>query len=447
MGAERAGVGATVCALLACAVLTAACHRVPEVRRDPAQNILLVTIDTLRADAIGASGNATVSTPWIDRLAAGGVRFDQAHASTVVTLPSHANILSGMYPFRHGVRENAGFRFPETTETLATLLRARGYRTGAFVSAFPLDSRFGLTRGFDVYDDRFPKSDATAFRVPERRGADTVTAALRWIDGAAPAASAAPGDRPWFAWVHIYEPHFPYAPPDPYASRFRERPYFGEVAAADAALGPLLQRVLDAASARPTLVILTGDHGEALGEHGEMTHGLFAYEATLHVPLIVYQPHLLTPRAIATPVRHVDILPTILDAIGAPLPASLDGQSLLPLAAGESAVPTVTYFESLSASINRGWAPLYGVARGSGKYFALPIPELYDLAADPAEAHDLSAARPAEMRELQTLLNGLRAEDRGAVPRRERAETREQLRSLGYVTGAASPKPHYTEAD
>src|SRR3954471_4334673 len=187
MGAERAGVGATVCALAACAVLTAACHRVPEVRRDPAQNILLVTIDTLRADAIGASGNRTVATPWIDRLAAGGVRFTAAHASTVVTLPSHANILSGRYPFRHGVRENAGFRFPATVETMATELKARGFRTGAFVSAFPLDARFGLTRGFDVYDDRFPKGEAnTAFRVPERPGTATVAAARNWIAGAAP---------------------------------------------------------------------------------------------------------------------------------------------------------------------------------------------------------------------------------------------------------------------
>ena len=444
MAVERARVAATTWALAVCAALSVGCHRSPQLERDPTQNVLLVTIDTLRADAIGAAGNGTASTPWIDRLASGGVRFDQAHASTVVTLPSHANILSGIYPFRHGVRENAGFRFPETTETLATLLRARGYRTGAFVSAFPLDSRFGLTRGFDLYDDRFPKSDATAFRVPERRGADTVAAAVRWID-AAPAGQS--GDRPWFAWVHVYEPHFPYAPPEPYASRYADRPYFGEVAAADAALGPLLQRALDGASPRPTLVVLTGDHGEGLGEHGEMTHGLFAYEATLHVPLILYQPRLLTPRVVATPVRHVDILPTILDAIGAPPPASLDGQSLLPLAAGGATAPTVTYFESLSASINRGWAPLHGVARGSLKYIDLPTAELYDVATDPAEAHDLSRARPAEMRELQTLLNELRSADRGAAPGREHADTREQLRSLGYVTGAAPPKPRYTDAD
>lgn len=406
-----------------------------------------MTVDTLRVDALGASGNSAASTPWIDRLAAAGVRFDQAHASTVVTLPSHANILSGLYPFRHGVRENAGFRFPETTETIATVLHGRGYRTGAFVSAFPLDSRFQLTRGFDVYDDRFPKSDATAFRVPERRGADTVAAALRWIAAESTAAPEPGGARRWFAWVHLYEPHFPYTPPEPYGSRYREHPYLGEVAAADAALGPLLQHVFDAAAHRPTLVILTGDHGESLGEHGEMTHGLFAYEATLHVPLILYQPRLVTASVVATPVRHVDILPTILDAIGTPPPGPLDGRSLLPLAAGSAPAPTVTYFESLSASINRGWAPLRGVVRGSLKYIDLPIPELYDLAADPAEAHDLSTARPAEARELQALLNGLRAADGGAAPGRERSDTREQLRSLGYVTGTATPKARYTEAD
>jgi arylsulfatase A-like enzyme/Tfp pilus assembly protein PilF len=432
--------------LAAGAALAAGCQRAPVLQRDPAQNVLLVTIDTLRADALGAYGQAAAATPWIDRLAAGGVRFDQAHASTVVTLPSHATILSGLYPFRHGVRENAGFRFPAATDTLATILRARGYRTGAFVSAFPLDARFGLTRGFDVYDDRFPKGDATAFRVPERRGADTIAAALAWIGGSQ-SPQPANARRPWFAWVHLYEPHFPYAPPEPYASRYRDRPYLGEVAAADAMLGPLLQPVVDAPGGAGTLVVLTGDHGESLGEHGEMTHGLFAYEGTLHIPLIVHQPRLLSPRTIGVPVRHVDILPTILDALGAPLPPALDGQSLWPLAAGGAAPPLASYFESLSASINRGWAPLYGVSRGPMKYIDLPIPELYDLSTDPAEAHDLSASRPDQVRELQRLLGELRAADRRIAPARESAETREQLRSLGYVTGTVPAKTRYTDAD
>jgi choline-sulfatase len=433
----------------AAAALTVACARPPNQRR-PAPNVLLITIDTLRADAVGAYGNRSVSTPWIDRLAAGGVRFTQARASAVVTLPSHATILSGMYPFHHGVRENAGFRFPTQLDTLATLLRARQYRTGAFVSAFPLDARFGLTRGFDVYDDRFPKNEGTtAFRVPERAATDTVAAALEWIRRDSPTTTAdADGlTPPWLAWVHLYEPHFPYAPPEPYASRYAAAPYFGEVSAVDAALGPLLQPIFDARAGRDTLVVLTADHGESLGEHGEMTHGLFAYDATLRVPLIVFAPHRLVARVVAEPVRHVDILPTILEVVGGAIATAVDGRSLLPIAGGAAAPPTATYFESLSASINRGWAPLYGVARGSLKYIDLPIPELYDLAADPAEAHDLMASRPAEARELQRLLVGLRADDRKVSPARENAATREQLRSLGYLTATAPAKAHFSEAD
>ena len=433
----------------AAASLTAACGRPSNAPR-AAPNVLLITIDTLRADALGAYGNPSVSTPWIDRLAAAGVRFTQARASAVVTLPSHATILSGLYPLHHGVRENAGFRFPAQLDTLAALLRARHYRTGAFVSAFPLDARFGLTRGFDVYDDRFPKNEGTvAFHVPERPGTATVAAALDWIRREpATGTSAGAAIDPWLAWVHLYEPHFPYAPPEPYASRSPAAPYFGEVSAVDAALGPLLQPILDSQDGRDTFVVLTADHGESLGEHGEMTHGLFAYDATLRVPLIVYAPHrVAAARVVAEPVRHVDIVPTILDAVGSTAPPALDGRSLLPLAAGAAAPATVTYFESLSASINRGWAPLYGVVRGSLKYIDLPIPELYDLAADPNESHDLMASRPADARELQRLLVGVRADDRNVRPARENADTREQLRSLGYLTAAAPVKAHVTEAD
>jgi len=427
--------------------LAAACGRSAPAARTPARNVLLITIDTLRADAVGAYGNRIVATPWIDRLAAAGVRFDQARASTVVTLPSHANILSGLYPFRHGVRENAGFRFPAGVETLATLLHARGYRTGAFVSAFPLDARFGLTRGFDLYDDHFAKGETNvAFRVPERPATATVAAARDWIARRDPAEGSAAA-RPWFAWVHLYEPHFPYTPPEPYASRYGGAPYLGEVAATDAALAPLLQPPLDGPADADTLVVLTADHGESLGEHGEMTHGLFAYEGTLRVPLILFQRGAFKPQAVSEPVRHVDIMPTILDALGAPAAAALDGRSLLPLAAGAAAEPTATYFESLSASLNRGWAPLYGVSRASLKYIDLPIPELYDVAADPAESRDLAPSRPDDVRELQRLLAALRADDRGAAPSPERADTREQLRSLGYLSGTAARKEHYTEAD
>src|SRR5262245_14007748 len=200
------------------------------VRREPGLNVLLVTIDTLRADALGAYGNSAAQTPWIDRLAAAGVRFERAHAHNVVTLPSHANLLSGQYPLAHGVRDNTGFRFPPERPTLATLLRAQGYRTAAFVSAFPLDSRFGLDSGFEVYDDRVGASGETrsAFLMAERKGPATVALAGSWL--------AEHASERTFLFVHLYEPHFAYEPPEPFASRFRDNLYEGEVAAADAAL-------------------------------------------------------------------------------------------------------------------------------------------------------------------------------------------------------------------
>src|SRR5207302_2705634 len=205
----------------------------------------------------------------------------------------------GRHPTDHGARDNPGFRFPATIDTLATVLKARGYRTGAFVSAYPLDSRFGLDRGFDAYDDSFVDAQPRpAFLEQERRGAETVARAKRWLDAGAK-------DQPYFAWVHLYEPHFPYAPPEPFASRYKAAPYLGEVSAADAALAPLVSPILDQGANGRTLVVVTGDHGESLGEHGEMTHGLFAYEATLHVPLIVYEPRLLKPRVVDEPARHV----------------------------------------------------------------------------------------------------------------------------------------------
>jgi arylsulfatase A-like enzyme/Tfp pilus assembly protein PilF len=409
--------------------------------REAGRNVLLVTVDTLRADALGAYGKADAATPWIDRLAGGGVRFSAAHAHNVTTLASHANILSGRLPLEHGVRDNAGFRFPSGTDTLATLLKAHGYRTAAFVSAFPLDSRFGLARGFDVYEDRFVDAQARPVLLEqERRGEATVALARAWID--------AKDQAPWFCWVHVYEPHAPYAPPEPYASRFASRPYDGEVAAADAALGPLLEPILTAGRAGRTLVVLTADHGESLGEHGEATHGIFAYEATLRVPLLFYSPGLARPRVVDAPARHIDVLPTILDALALPLPAGLPGRSLLDAAAGRPAGDVPTYFEALSGQLNRGWAPLHGVIEGGRKLVELPMPELYDLARDPAEAQNLAASAPEPLERLRARLRGLRAKDAGAVPSREDEATLERLRSLGYLGASAAPrKQRYGEED
>jgi arylsulfatase A-like enzyme/Flp pilus assembly protein TadD len=386
------------------------------------QNVLLVTVDTLRADAVGAYGNARAATPWMDRLASRGLRFAHAHAHNVVTLPSHANILSGVLPFVHGVRDNAGFRFPADRPTLATLLKERGYRTAAFVSAFPLDSRFGLARGFDVYDDAFVQAGApSAFLVQERPAPETVGRARRWID--------AQGAEPWLCWVHVFDPHFPYQPAEPFVSRFADA-YAGEVAAVDAALGPLLGPALEDAAGR-TLVVLTADHGESLGEHGESTHGVFAYESTLRVPLLVYPAPGLKPGVREDEAQHVDVVPTVLDILGLPVPGGLAGVSL----AGAGGQGRLTYFEALSSALNRGWAPLHGVIDRGLKYVDLPEPELYDLRRDVAEVENLAAARPLDpFREALGRFPGAR--ERGSR-RVEDAGTRERLKALGYVSGEA----------
>jgi arylsulfatase A-like enzyme/Flp pilus assembly protein TadD len=414
----------------------------PAVRHEAGLSVLLISIDTLRADALGAYGRAGAETPRIDRLAAEGVRFETVRAHNVVTLPSHANILSGRYPFEHGVRDNTGFRFPKDVPTLATLLKEHGYRTAAFVSAFVLDSRFGLDRGFDVYDDRLGGTEVRSeFLVPERHAVKTVAAAAEWLAGQG-------ADVPRFVFLHLYEPHFPYEPPEPYRTRFAAEPYRGEVAAADAALAPLLEPILQAGARSPWLVVLTSDHGEALGEHGEMTHGIFAYDATLRVPLILHSPRLLRPRVVHTPARHIDLLPTVLDALGLAAPEGLPGRSLWPLAFGRHSEAAPLYFEALSSTLNRGWAPLYGVLEGGLKLVELPKPELYDLEADPTEDKNLVARRPEELQRLRDRLARFRSLDRGVSRVAEESEALERLRALGYVASATSrTKERYGEDD
>jgi arylsulfatase A-like enzyme/Flp pilus assembly protein TadD len=409
--------------------------------RESGLSVLLITIDTLRADAVGAYGQPGDVTPWIDRLAAGGARFTNAHAHNVVTLPSHANILSGRLPSDHGVRDNAGFRFPANIDTLATVLKSHGYNTGAFVSAFPLESRFGLSRGFDVYDDRFADAARPAFLIQERAGRETTARAVRWLD--------TQRENRWFCWVHIYEPHFPYTPAEPFASRFPADSYHAEVAAADASLAPLLESIVQTGGNSRTLVVLTSDHGESLGDNGEATHGVFAYEATLKVPLVIYQPRLLSAAVVDAPTQHVDILPTILDALALPIPSDLPGRTLLPTIAGNGQLTAneATYFEALSATLNRRWAPLDGVIQDRVKFIDLPIPELYDLSADPREQRNLASAQPARVDALRTVLGRFRRGN-AIAPQPETAETRERLRSLGYLAASGnSLTARYSEAD
>ncbi len=406
------------------------------------RNVLLVTIDTLRGDALGAYGGAA-ATPNLDALAAGGARFTFAHSHAVLTLPAHASILTGRYPYEHGLRDNAGYRLRDGEVTLATLLKPLGFAAGAFVSAFPLDQRYGLQAGFEAYDDRISEVGSTmAVSIPERRGDETVAAALSWIE-------RQPGR--WFGWVHVFDPHAPYAPPREWAARYPSDAYAGEVAWTDAALGPLFARL--EREPRPTLVVVTADHGESLGEHGEMTHGVFAYEATLHVPLIVADvvPGRAPRRGVRldTPARHVDLLPTILDALGAgpALPPGLPGASLVDVINRRGGDDRPAYFESMMPTLTRGWAPLAGVLVGREKYINLPIQELYDLSSDPRERQNLAATRPERSRVLAGVLRGFNTAPPGR-PAEETAAARSRLRALGYTSGSPAPvRDRYTEND
>jgi arylsulfatase A-like enzyme/Flp pilus assembly protein TadD len=347
-----------------------------------------------------------------------------------------------VYPFAHGVRDNAGYRLAPGATTLATVLKQAGYATGAFVGAFPLDSRWGLDQGFDAYDDRYGSTNRLGdFLMPERRATQVVDAATGWIERQ---------DGKWFAWVHVYDPHAPYQPPAPFDQQYAGNPYAGEVAYTDHALGPLFD--LARSGSRPALIVVTADHGEALGDHGEESHGLFAYEPTLHVPLILDWTRHAHPAGRSSTdlaARHIDILPTILDALGIAAPNALPGRSLIRALEADDAAPPASYFESLSPYLNRGWAPLTGVIVGREKYIDLPIPELYDLASDPREERNLLPARDDRRRVLEARLReiGWPGTTTPGARRQENAEVRSRLQALGYVSSAAPPKQRYTEDD
>jgi len=403
-------------------------------------NILLITVDTLRADRLGCYGSKTVPTPAVDALAGRGVLFSRAFAHTPSTLPSHANILLGLTPNAHGVHDNSGFIVRQDFLTLAEWLKAQGYATAAFVGAFPLDSRFGLVQGFDVYDDNYGSQGPTDMVFVERKADVVVGAAREWLEGRT---------SPWFLWVHLFDPHQPYDPPEPFKSRFRERPYDGEVAYTDSALGKLLGLLEETRVRDRTAVIFTADHGESLGEHGESTHGYFAYNATLHVPLILALPGAKAARIDAN-VGHVDIYPTVCEIVGGKKPAGLQGRSILPFVRGQDLPEQAVYFESLTAYYNRGWAPLRGYIRGQEKYMDSPIPEVYDLGKDFAEIDnlaprtDLARARKAFADLVRSQSSPLADEAGQAMDR----ATAEKLRSLGYAASPQKPAAReYTAKD
>ncbi len=397
-------------------------------------NVLLVTIDTLRRDRLGAYGNMNGLTPNLDRLSSSGVRVAHAFSHAPMTLPAHSSIFTGRTPRSHGVHDNGTFRLDDGIPTLATVLHDAGYRTGAFVGAFVLAARFGLARGFDTYDDRFSHdNNGSTFGYAERRAADVIGAAGDWV--------VQPGAKPWFAWVHLFDPHAPYdAPPEYRAGR---APYDAEVAYTDAMVGRLLDRLRAGHALDHTLIVVTADHGESLGDHGEATHGLFAYDATLAVPWILSGPD-IRAAVIDRPAGHADILPTVVDLVGVPAPSDLDGESL---ARAPSANRPIE-FEALDANLTRGWAPLTGIVSEGWKYIELPLPELYDLAADPGETRNL-ADREVTRREAmaRTLAGRSRRPAGPAADPGVNEDAAARLRSLGYATATAVPRRAYTESD
>jgi arylsulfatase A-like enzyme/Tfp pilus assembly protein PilF len=388
--------------------LIAACTR-----ERPHPNVLLITLDTFRADRLGPR------TPALSGLAAEGVRFDDADSPVPLTLPAHATMLSGVLPLHHGLRNNGAGAFPQDRDTLATLLSRGGYRTGAFVGSFILDRRFGLARGFDRYDDEIARSadDASGSFEAERRGGEVVDRALAWLKE---------GDaRPFFAWVHLYDAHAPYAPPAPYAQT-----YDGEIAYVDAQVA----RLLAAVDRKTTIVVVAGDHGESLGEHGELTHGLLLYQPTLHVPLIVAAPS-LDARVVREPVSTVDVAPTIAKLAGVSFPPTIDGKDGLKN-------PSQIIYAETEYPATLGWSGLASARSGDAKLITGTYAELFDLRRDPAESVNRLNDDRRTYRALTSSLNALRAT---AVAARSTAiddETRRKLASLGYVApapGAAAP--------
>ncbi len=400
-------------------------------------NLLLVSIDTLRADHLGCYGYAAARTPTLDALAASGLRFAQATTVMPLTLPAHSSLLTGTFPAHHGVRDNGGFYLGDQETTLAEVLREKGYRTGGFVGAFVLDSRWGIAQGFERYFDDFDLSryEGVGMDAVQRRGDEVVAKALEWL--------AAERERPFFAWVHLYDPHTPYDPPEPYRSQFPatlEGAYDGEIAWSDALVGRLLAALREDGRLESTVLVVVGDHGESLGEHREQTHGFFVYDATVHIPMIMAGPR-VPARAVAEQVRIVDVMPTALDLLGVPVPKAVQGKSLLPLARGES-LGLLAVSESWYPRYHYGWSELKALRDGRYKLIDAPRRELYDLARDGGELADGAAADPARSdalaKALRDTLAGLTSASAAKGPQSIDPEAEERLQALGYLGGGGS---------
>ena len=400
-------------------------------------NIVVVTLDTTRADRLGCYGFAGVETPNIDALAAEGVVFDAATATVPLTFPSHSSIFTGLVPPHHGVRDNGGFFLDDARVTLAERLKAGGWTTGAFVGAWVLESKWGLAQGFDTYSDRFDLSryKVISLGTVQKPGDEVMDDALRWLESVR--------SRRFFAWVHLYDPHSPYDPPEPFRSRYPSQPYLGEIAYTDKVVGRLLAWLREASLMDRTLVVLTADHGESLGDHGESTHSYFIYDATTHVPLIVRTPWGWRGRR-AIQVSSVDIMPTVLDLVGMPPEPAIDGQPLARALVDPAAeLGHVAYSETYFPRYHFGWQHLRSLRNGKHLYVDAPERELYDLVQDPGETTNIYKAGSKRAEGMRASLEELARAGKESGPDRRQLDpdTLQRLAALGYVGNVIDVDP------
>ena len=401
-------------------------------------NVVLVTIDTLRPDRLGCYGYARIETPNLDRLARRGTLFENAVAQAPLTAPSHASMMTGLYPTAHKVRDTGGFVLAPTDAALAPLLARQGWDTAAFVGSSVLKKRFGLNQGFAVYDDEMPKrgTGKAGPEEAERPAGEVVDRATAWL--------AAQSGKPFFLWVHVYDPHLPYAPPSPFREKYRTRLYDGEVAYTDGELGRLFDAVAKKSPEENTLIAVLSDHGESFGEHGEYAHGVFLYDTTLRVAFLLAGPGVPAGLRVKPQARTIDLLPTLVELMGGRAPAGVQGTSLVPALHGREPDTGWSYTETLFPKLNMGWAELRGIRTNRWKYVRAPKPELYDLAQDPGETANVIAGHPAEVRDLEAKLDSVAGgggQPERVEPARVDPRTLTQLKSLGYLGG--SPQGQY----
>jgi len=405
-------------------------------------NLLLITIDTLRADHVGAYGATTGATPALDALAASGARFDQVQTAVPLTGPSHATILTGQYPPAHGVRGNVVFELGSKYPTLAALLKRQGFRTAAFVGAYPVAAAFGFGQGFDTFNEDFHET-SPGEQGAERPANEVADSALRWLESAD--AAAASRSHSFFAWLHFYDPHAPYAPPAQYRNRFADNLYDGEIAFADAQVGRVLDWLRSSGHDADTFVVLLADHGEGLGDHHELMHAVLVYQSTMRIPLIMSGPGI--PRGVVVPQRvaTIDVLPTVMGLLGFGVDPALLGRDLRPLMAARRAPSDPLYGESLFGRLNCHWASLRSWVKDDWKLIVGSQPELYNLAQDPQENNDLARAEPERVtrmtEELQRALQRIAPGGDRAQPNPATPEQEERLRSLGYTAGSGGGGP------